>query len=97
MCMFVFNRAGVGLFLALLATQLTGLSCLDDWTMESQNVVGQAIFSYISDDCPCHYAFISSDPATVCGSNRVIKVAMSHPMMDAFHAQFLLYRPPDLA
>ena len=97
MCMFVFNRAGVGLFLALLATQLTGLSCLDDWTMESQNVVVQGISSYISDDCPCHYAFISSDPATVFRSNRVIKVAMCQPTMQALHTQFLLYRPPALA
>ena len=86
-------RTAVVLFLLLLTIQLTGLSCLDEWTLESQNVLAQG-GSYIDDDCPCHFTFVSSISAPVQRSSRVTRLTTYQPPSHTLEAQFFLFRPP---
>jgi hypothetical protein len=83
----------VFLFLILLTIQLTGLSCLDEWTLTPQTTVSQGS-SGLDDDCPCHFTFVSSPSTKVHRSSLVNRVVVRPPTTYAFDAQFLLFRPP---
>ena len=87
------RTVSVVLFLVLLTIQLTGLSCLDEWTINSQNILSQAS-SGLDDECPCHFIFVSSPPTTVHQSGLVTRVATRPPTTYAFDGRFLLFRPP---
>jgi hypothetical protein len=60
------TRLAVVLLILLLGVQLTGLSCLDEWSLPS---MGGGIASYVdsshdaavaeADSCPCHLTFTS--------------------------------------
>ena len=76
--------------------QLTGLSCLDEWTLTPQTTVSEGS-SALDDDCPCHFTFVSSPSTYVHRSRVMTKVAARPPTWHVFAADFTLFRPPALA
>src|SRR6187551_390097 len=79
MAVFAISRATcVLLFLVLLIIQLTGLSCLNEWSIEPQNIYSQGTTG-IADDCPCHFTFVSSPSTIVHRSSRVTRVTTCPP------------------
>jgi hypothetical protein len=89
------RTAFVLLFLVLLSFQLSGLSCLDEWTVQSQDdALSQHTTS--DDDCPCHFTFVSSPSINVRWSSLVSRIAAQPPVTYAFESRVLLFRPPAL-
>jgi len=87
------TRTVIVLFLLMLTLQLSGLSCLDEWTVEAQTGLSQE-GSSTDDDCPCHFSFVSSISAPVQRSIRVTKLATYQQPSYTLEVQFLLFRPP---
>jgi predicted deacetylase len=87
------TKAAVTLFLLMLTVQLTGLSCLDEWTMEAQSVLAQG-GAYTEDECPCHFTFVSSISAPVQRVRRVTRLVTYQQPSYTLEVQFLLFRPP---
>ena len=90
----VSRAALVLLFLMLLTFQLSGLSCLDEWTLQSQNNVMSQFSSTLDDDCPCHFIFFSSPSINVRWSGLITRTVTLAPMTYAFDSRSLLFRPP---
>lgn len=86
------------LFLMLLNIQLSGLSCLDDWTVQLQkdNTVSQGASTY-DDECPCHFTFVSSPSLNVRWVSQATRVVTHSLTTYDFDSRFLLFRPPALA
>jgi hypothetical protein len=89
-------------FILLLAIQLTGLSCLDEWypphaslTLSTQSLTQTVGMSQTGDDaCPCHLAFVSAPKA---GSERCYLVSLLDievPMAIAPAPTSLPFHPP---
>ena len=91
------RTALVFLFLMLLSIQLSGLSCLDEWTVQSHNDAVSQATSTLDDDCPCHFTFVSSPSIDVRWSSLVTGVVAQSPMAYAFDSRALLFRPPAFA
>lgn len=86
----------VFLFLVLFTLQISGLSCLDEWTPFPQGMtLSQA--SPLDDECPCHFTFVSSPALRVSWTTLVMRVTAPPPTTYAFDARFLLFRPPVVA
>lgn len=90
------QTAFVGLFLLLLCIQLSGLSCLEEWTVPSPaDAVSQS--SALNDECPCHFTFVSSPSINVRSSSLATRAVTPPFMTYAFDSRVLLFRPPALA
>jgi hypothetical protein len=85
------------LFLVLFTIQISGLSCLEEWTIPPPgHILSQDAFA-LDDDCPCHFTFVSSPSLTVRWSTLVTRAATRPPTTYAFVTYILLFRPPALA
>jgi hypothetical protein len=85
------------LFLVLFTVQVSGFSCLEEWTITSSSSTLSQESPALDDDCPCHFTFVSSSSVRVYWNGLVTQAATRPPTTNASDTHFLLFRPPALA
>src|SRR5262245_37168649 len=78
------RRSAFLLFLMLFTCQLSGLSCLDEWTVQPQNTSLSQVTTTVDDDCPCHFSFVSAPSIRVSWSSLVGRAIMNPPTTHVF-------------
>jgi hypothetical protein len=64
------------LFLVLFTIQISGLSCLEEWTITPSSSTLSQETSTLDDDCPCHFTFVSSPSLNVYWNGLVTRAAI---------------------
>jgi hypothetical protein len=85
------------LFLALFTFQISGLSCLEEWAISPAASTLSQEPSALSDDCPCHFTFVSSPSLGTYRNGLITRAAVRPPTTYAFDTHLLPFRPPAFA
>ena len=93
-------RAMLTILLFLLGIQLTGLNCIDEWSLSSIDDLSETVLEvphaagHTDDACPCHLSFVSTARHNV--QAAALQVILDHRAFEpaALEETSLPFRPP---